>query len=209
MASTCVCGNAAGLDRFGIHLATCKTGGGRHHPRHEGLTFGFMALCDQAGVVSIKVREDVGNILTDGKKLDFICYPSGVAYGGDATLGNPLAGHRNAGSAAGFLAAVEERKINKYWRGCNQQSYRFTPVALDIFGNQGPRTAKLVEALCARIPAGSFNAPNWATTTPRAYWNQRLAVQVMKATADCIIRLNKLIWDRASGAPVVPGLAQR
>ena len=178
------------LDQFGIHLATCKHGGGRIFSRHESLGYELQQLCGHAAVRCEKVREGVGDILGNGLRLDYLAFPSGVGHGVDVTISNPLSGGDHSPSnAKAFTSAREHQKIEKYAGECDKNNLRFAPFVLDSFGSAGPRTRTLMKSLFERIPLDTFEIPNWAAPTPSAYWNQRMAVQVVKSTADCIIRL--------------------
>ncbi len=65
----------------------------------------------------------------------------------------------------------------------------FAPAVFESFGPQGPASLKLFDKLVARVPRSSFKPPNWAATTPRAFWRQCFAVRLQHYNAYIIQRL--------------------
>lgn len=180
----CVCGEA--LDKAGTHLALCKHEGGAIL-RHDRVVDLLQQLCHAAGVVCAK---EVSHWVEDNTRLDLVLLEHGsggrdVAL--DVKIVNPMAaGALASGSADVPLSAAkagERQKAADFTALCRAANMDFVPMVWEVFGGASPSTAPLFKDLVSRVDRDQFTRPNWAASTPSAYWQQRLSLVLQRYSA--------------------------
>jgi hypothetical protein len=189
--ASCLCGNVA--DPLGVHFLTCKHLGGPIS-RHDRMVNEFCRLIRAAGVV---VEKEALHYLDDGSRLDFVAHSMGERSShlvGDMKVVCPVVPSRILASSREPLStalAGEKQKVKKYGAACAAKGMSFTPVVFECFGSASPAAEKLISRLIAKaVGEGSWEAPNWAASSPAPYWWQRLSVALQRYNAQMILRLS-------------------
>ncbi len=151
----------------------------------------YAQLGHAAGIV---VEREVCHRLHSNGRLDFSLSAfgqHGADVGGDVKIVCPTAPThlRTARTPLGCAVAGEAQKVGKYAAQCEAVGMEFAPAVFEVFGSQGPDSAKLFDRLVDRVALSSFTPPNWAAASPRAFWRQRFAVLLQRYNGYIIQRL--------------------
>ena len=169
------------------HALSCK-----HHvgliSRHEWIKIVLIELCKYAGLPC--EAEPRQSIYGSKERPDFLIR---FAKGGqdaafDLTVLSPLRDlhsmTRTIRDEQGFLRQAERTKRNKYESKCAEQGTLFFPIVFSAFGGiLNESYHDVIEWLVSRVKKDTFEPPNWAATSQKSYWLQRLAIALWKGNA--------------------------
>jgi len=177
-AKKCECKSDKDLDIF--HALSCKIGGGSIR-RHDSVkdVFGEILKLARLSYEMEPTQALRGNKL----RPDFI-----VRYGYDGhdiafdlTIESPVSSNPVPKVAINddqkFLMQAARTKILKYQEECEKNNTSFVPIVLSAFGGvlQESYTCG-IKFLIHKIRKTQFISPNWAASTRKAYWLQRIAI---------------------------------
>jgi hypothetical protein len=197
------------VDSLGVHLSTCKHLGGAI-VRHDKVVGVVEQLACAAGVVARK--EVTGALLRGNKRLDMLfpeLSPAGRDVVIDVKVMDPRAEGHVAHAAANPLGTAlkgEREKVRKYGVLCSEAGMDFVPTVWESFGAAAPTTRSFFSQLVGCIDRAEFSPPNWAASSPAAYWLQRLAVTLQRYNAAKILHLasTSLSHHRTLHPPPLP-----
>ena len=186
--SMCDCERAHGpVPLTMYHALSCKHRAGLID-RHEWMKDVFAGLCKSARLpCEVEPRHVLGGTK---KRPDFLIrFAKGgqdAAY--DLTVQSPL---RDSHSMArtirdeqGFLRQAERTKRNKYASKLADEDTLFYPIVFSAFGGVlNESYHDVIEWLIGRVKKDNFEPPNWAASSQKSYWLQKLAIALWRGNA--------------------------
>ena len=144
---TCVCGET--VDENGLHGLACKKSAGRFS-RHSALNDTIKRTLSSIAIPS--VLEPPGLTRSDGRRPDGLTtvpWSHGKLLIWDVTVVDSLSSSRQS-RPTNFTNEAERLKNLKY-EDLVESGYIFQPIAFDVQGNYGDRSAEFLDQLCRRL----------------------------------------------------------
>ena len=94
---------------------------------------------------------------------------------------------------------AERDKIHQHGDSCAAFNLKFVPFVMDRFGAFGRHAFSFFSFLVNQVPRSSFFAPNWAASSPAAYWFQRLSVCQWNGNAAEVLFLRQRCINNMGG----------
>jgi len=184
----CKCDPAQGsMPLTMYHALSCKKYGGLI-ARHDLVKDVLVDLCKSARLsCEVEPRQAIhGEKLRPDLLVRFAWNGLDAAY--DLTIHNPV---RNAQATREtikneqkFLTRADQEKRNKYQEGCAASGMLFFPIVLSAFGGILEESYhEGIETIIHKIKKDHFAPPNWAATTRKKYWLQRIAIALWAGNA--------------------------
>jgi hypothetical protein len=160
--------------------------------RHDRVVGLLGQLACAGGVVA---RAEQSHTLGDNGRLDLTFREfaiSGRDVAIDVKLMHAMADSHVTAAAKDPLATArkgEAQKVAKYGARCAAADMEFIPTVWETSGAAAPTTISFFKGLVAQVDRGEFTPPNWAASSPAAYWLQRLGVTIQRYNAFKAINL--------------------
>ena len=75
---------------------------------------------------------------------------------------------------------------------CGEKDTLFYPIVLSAFGGiLNESYHDVVEFLISRVKKDNFDPPNWAASSQKTYWLQRMAIALWRGNANKVSRFLK------------------
>jgi hypothetical protein len=195
----CVCNHL--IDTEGIHFRTCEHVGGIGP--HNDLTNCLACLMRTTGH-HVGTEEAMRHTHPDHSRkcpdlLMSSFFSSEQAVAVDVTIRNPVADKIWTAPLSAALAG-EQDKRSKHGEACKASHLNFVPFSVEYFGALGPAACYLFLNLINEVDIDTFLPPNWAASTPRNYWMQRLSVTLINGECTRILSLRQECIHACPGA---------
>ena len=184
---TCTCkakGGPVPLTMY--HALSCKSFGGLIY-RHDLVKEEIGNLCKAARLAyEYEPHRVIG---PDGRRPDLMVIMASndqdVVL--DVTIHSPL---RDKYAVANtiqdeqhFLERADQAKRQKYQQECDEKNLLFFPIVLSAFGGILKESLIGLKVLLEKTKRQPFAPPNWAASSRKAYWYQRIAIALWSGNA--------------------------
>jgi hypothetical protein len=179
----CTCGASRSVDE---HIRNCRRGGGLIQ-RHDVVVRTLGEMLHTAGLKpAIEPRATFFETGNGGPDIGVNDYPrAGLNAFIEFSIINPTQHRCRAAAARSYLSAAREReamKRDKYLAAGEANARGVWGVAMETTGAFGPGLQAFIKAVVAidQVAMTPEEAP-WLSTSPRAYWTQRISVAFHRA----------------------------
>ena len=169
------------FEDFNTHILTCSSKQGLIR-RHDAIKFCLASLCSHAGVTAYVEPE---GLLPGSMRPDLVITSLGDAERDvaiDVTVTSPFSVKRTAVVPLTAAKKMEVSKRKKYLEICRDAGLLFCPFAIEAYGaTTDVATGYVLDPLIKEVKG--FAPINWAASSPKAYWYQRLSLTLWATNA--------------------------